>query len=184
MGRYLQFLAVAWMRTNRATAKELAAAVGVTGAQIHDVISFARGAGPKTVRGFAALRGVEEWELRRDAAAWEAENPVPLDGPVDLENLGASFRDAVERNPGRWSHDEIKTAVAARGSDGFASMTPEGIVDFIDSVAQANRRANREAQLIKTSRPHRVLSLPPKPEERDEVAERRALLAKKKRRTR
>jgi hypothetical protein len=183
VGRYLQHLALEWMRANDTTAKDLAKRVGVSGAQMHAVVTFGRGAGPKTVRGFAKLLGLEKWDLERDAEQWERAHPVPLDGPVDLDELGPAFREAVERNPSRWTHDDIRAAVAARGSDGFVSMTPEGVADFIDSIAQANKRATREAALVQATPRGRVLALPPKSEP-DEVEERRRKSGKKPRKSR
>lgn len=81
MGRYLQHLAREWIREHRTGAdeqaqqKELADKIGVSPAHVSGLLSSGTGGGPKTQRGFAAIRKVPLWQLTKDCEEWLAQNP-------------------------------------------------------------------------------------------------------------
>lgn len=74
-GRFLQHRFAEWIKRSGTSQAALARAIGVDRSQITDVVRHGRGAGDKTMIGFAKLLGLSYADLISEAEHWIDSNP-------------------------------------------------------------------------------------------------------------
>ena len=122
------------MREQFGANNKLAKAAGVSPPMITEIVNDGTGAGPKMVKGFAKLLGVQEWELRRRAEEWAATNPMP-----ETVLLAAAFRAVAEgvaaKRPHRFVASDVDLVVAQALEHGVPSLEEARAERMLEAAA-------------------------------------------------